>query len=75
MAEGPAAGLELVQALESSGTLAGYHLLPATRADLLRRLGRAAEAADAYQEALHQATTDTERRYLRRRIMEVAAES
>jgi RNA polymerase sigma-70 factor (ECF subfamily) len=75
MAHGPAAGLRLVDGLAESGSLAGYHLLPATRADLLRRLGRAAEAADAYQEALHQATTDTERRYLRRRIMEVAAES
>ena len=40
MAEGPAAGLELVAAIEDSGALAGYHLLPATRADLLRRLGR-----------------------------------
>jgi hypothetical protein len=48
MADRPAAGLELVEELESSGALAGYHLLPATRADLLRRLGRCAEAAGAY---------------------------
>ena len=41
MARGPLAGLELVEALEASGKLAGYHLLPATRADFLRRLGRA----------------------------------
>ena len=40
MARGPLAGLELVEALEASGQLAGYHLLPATRADFLRRLGR-----------------------------------
>ncbi|MGS2647733.1 sigma-70 family RNA polymerase sigma factor [Streptosporangium sp. LJ11] len=71
MAAGPAAGLELVEALGESGALAGYHLLPATRADLLRRLGRAAEAADAYREALELAATDTERRYLGRRLAEV----
>ena len=40
MADGPAAGLALVDALAAAGALAGYHLLPATRADLLRRLGR-----------------------------------
>ncbi len=45
MADGPDAGLRLVDALDASGALAGYHLLPATRADLLRRLGRHAEAA------------------------------
>ena len=45
MAEGPRAGLELVARLQASGELAGYHLLPATRADLLRRLGRDQEAA------------------------------
>ncbi|WP_329429866.1 RNA polymerase sigma factor [Streptosporangium sp. NBC_01495] len=72
MAAGPAAGLELVEALRESGALAGYHLLPATRADLLRRLGRAAEAEAAYREALKLAATDTERRYLGRRLAEVA---
>jgi RNA polymerase sigma-70 factor, ECF subfamily len=71
MAEGPAAGLELVEALEASGELAGYHLLPATRADLLRRLGRPKEAAAAYREALELAATDAERRYLSRRLSEV----
>jgi RNA polymerase sigma-70 factor (ECF subfamily) len=71
MAEGPAAGLELVEALEVSGELAGYHLLPATRADLLRRLGRHEEAAAAYHEALELAATDAERRYLSRRLSEV----
>jgi RNA polymerase sigma-70 factor, ECF subfamily len=70
MAQGPAAGLPLVAALEESGKLAGYHLLPATRADLLRRLGRLAEAAVAYREALELASTDAERRFLSRRLAE-----
>jgi RNA polymerase sigma-70 factor (ECF subfamily) len=71
MADGPAAGLMLVQALEASGALAGYHLLPATRADLLRRLERHAEAAAGYREALALASTEAERRYLTRRLAEV----
>jgi RNA polymerase sigma-70 factor (ECF subfamily) len=70
MAQGPAAGLPLVAALEASGKLAGYHLLPATRADLLRRLGRRSEAAAAYREALELAGTDAERRFLSRRLAE-----
>jgi RNA polymerase sigma-70 factor (ECF subfamily) len=71
MSEGPAAGLALVEALEASGKLAGYRLLPATRADLLRRLGRPTEAADAYREALGLAATDAERRHLARRLSEI----
>jgi RNA polymerase sigma-70 factor, ECF subfamily len=71
MADGPAAGLELVEALEASGALTGYHLLPATRADLLRRLDRRTEAAAAYREARELAATDAERRYLARRLAEV----
>ncbi len=47
MADGPEAGLRLVDALDATGALSGYHLLPATRADLLRRLDRRAEAAAA----------------------------
>jgi RNA polymerase sigma-70 factor (ECF subfamily) len=70
MARGPEAGLQLVAALEASGKLAGYHLLPATRADLLRRLGRHHEAAAAYREALELTSTDAERRYLGRRLAE-----
>ena len=70
MADGPAAGLDLVDALAASDALAGYHLLPATRADLLRRLGRADEAAAAYREALELVTSDAERRYLSRRLSE-----
>ena len=70
MARGPAAGLVLVEELEVSGKLAGYHLLPATRADFLRRLGRLPEAAAAYASALELASTDAERRYLTRRLEE-----
>jgi len=70
MAQGPAAALPLVAALEASGKLAGYHLLPATRADLLRRLGRQSEAAAAYRDALELASTDAERRFLSRRLAE-----
>jgi RNA polymerase sigma-70 factor (ECF subfamily) len=71
MAEGPEAGLLLAD--ELADALSGYHLLPATRADLLRRAGRRAEAADAYRTALDLAPTDAEQRYLRRRLDEVAA--
>ena len=72
MAQGPEAGLALVEDLEASGALPGYHLLPATRADLLRRLRRLEEAAVAYRAALDLAETDAERRYLARRLTEVA---
>jgi len=74
MAEGPAAGLALVEAVEASGALAGYHLLPATRADLLRRLERHAEAAAGYREALKLVATDAERRYLARRLAETTGQ-
>jgi RNA polymerase sigma-70 factor (ECF subfamily) len=72
MVDGPAAGLELVAALAASGALRGYHLLPATRADLLRRLGRTAEAAASYREALRLVPTEPERRFLTRRLAELA---
>jgi RNA polymerase sigma-70 factor (ECF subfamily) len=72
MAEGPAVGLALVDELDAAGALAGYHLLPATRADLLRRLARPDEAADAYRAALALVSTATERRYLQRRLAEVS---
>ena len=72
MAFGPGKALPLVTALEASGQLAGYHLLPATRADLLRRLGRLPEAALAYREALELASTDVERRFLSRRLAETS---
>jgi len=70
MADGPEAGLKLADALAASGKLTGYYLLPATRADLLRRLGRSAEAAVSYREALDLAVNDAERRYLARRLAE-----
>ena len=72
VADGPAAGLELVVDLEAPGALRGYHLLPATRADLLLRLGRRDEAAASYREALGLAGTDSERRFLTLRLAELA---
>ncbi|MFI5882784.1 RNA polymerase sigma factor [Streptomyces sp. NPDC051554] len=70
MAQHPDAGLELVAELERSGELADYHLLPATRADLLRRSGRTAEAAVAYERALELVENAAERRFLERRLAE-----
>jgi RNA polymerase sigma-70 factor, ECF subfamily len=72
MAFGPEAGLALVDDLAADGGLAAYYLLPATRADLLRRLNRGAEAVASYRQALELAPTDPERRYLARRITEIA---
>jgi RNA polymerase sigma-70 factor (ECF subfamily) len=71
MADGPEAGLVLVDALAATGALNGYYLLAATRADLLRRLRRNDEAARAYRQAGALAGTDAERRYLARRLDEV----
>jgi RNA polymerase sigma-70 factor, ECF subfamily len=71
MADGPAAGLFLVEQLEADGELSGYHLLAATRADFLRRLHRDEEAAVAYRRALDLATNEAERRYLGKRLAEV----
>jgi RNA polymerase sigma-70 factor (ECF subfamily) len=73
MADGPVAGLRLVAELEHSGALSGYYLLPATRADLLRRLGRNDQAASSYRRALELAPTDAERRYLARRLAETSS--
>ena len=70
MADGPTAGLAIVDALDASGRLAGYHLLPATRADMLRRLERHDDAAAAYRAAIELTTSETERRYLERRLAE-----
>jgi RNA polymerase sigma-70 factor, ECF subfamily len=68
MADGIPAGLALVDELAESGGLDGYYLLPATRADLLRRDGRLADAAAAYEQALQLAPSDAERHYLTRRL-------
>jgi RNA polymerase sigma-70 factor (ECF subfamily) len=72
MAGSPAAGLAIVDSLVQSRSLPDYHLLPAVRADLLRRLHRLDEAAVYYREALSLAHTDSERRFLRRRLRETA---
>lgn len=71
MRDGPAAGLELLDQLATDERLRGYHLLPAARADLLRRLGRREEAAAAYEEALTLVGNAAERAYLVRRLEEV----
>ena len=72
MAAGPEDALALLGRLDASGELRDYHLLHATRADFLRRLGRNSEAADAYHEALNLARTQPERRYLTKRLHEVS---
>jgi RNA polymerase sigma-70 factor (ECF subfamily) len=71
MVFGPQAGLEIVEALAEAGDLAGYHLLHAARADLMRRLGRPADAAESYRRALELATNESERRFLDRRLRAV----
>lgn len=70
MADGPAVGLQLVDQIAEAGELADHHLVAATRADLLRRLGRPAEAAAAYRRARDGTTNEGERRYLARRLAE-----
>jgi RNA polymerase sigma-70 factor, ECF subfamily len=72
MVEGPAAGLARLDALAEREGIRGYHLLPAARADLLRRAGRRAEATAAYAEALALVGNGAERRYLARRLAEVS---
>jgi RNA polymerase sigma-70 factor (ECF subfamily) len=71
---GEEAGLRILDELEARGALPGYHLLPAARADLLRRLGRTAEAASAYRQALELAGNPAEQRFLTRRLREVEKE-
>ncbi|CCH18140.1 RNA polymerase sigma factor [Micromonospora lupini] len=72
MRDGPDAGLALLDGLADDPRLRGYHLYPATRADLLRRLGRLDEAAAAYREALALVGTEPERAHLLRRLASVA---
>jgi RNA polymerase sigma-70 factor (ECF subfamily) len=71
MANGPQAGLEIIEELAERDDLDGYHLLHAARADLLRRMGSREEAARSYGRALELATNPSERRYLERRLKEV----
>ncbi len=72
MTEGAEPGLEWIEQLEAREELAGYYLLPAAKADLLRRLGRYAEARDAYRAALVLVKNPAERKYLAKRLTECA---
>jgi RNA polymerase sigma-70 factor (ECF subfamily) len=75
MADGPEPGLRLLDQLAISGVLAGYHLLPAARGDLLRRLGRHEQSAAAYREAIALVGGEVERRLLQRRLEHVERET
>jgi RNA polymerase sigma-70 factor, ECF subfamily len=74
MVSGPLAALDDIARLERDGRLDGYHYLPATKADLLRRLGRGAEARRAYEIALDLTQNPAERAFLASRIAEVSAQ-
>ncbi len=71
MAEGPRAGLALMESLEAD--LDAYHLLHAARADLFRRLGERERAAASYMRALMLAHNESERRFLEKRLREVSS--
>jgi RNA polymerase sigma-70 factor (ECF subfamily) len=73
MSSGIERGLALVDALDRRGELAEYHLLPTARAELLRRLGRHAEAAESYRRALALVSNEAERRHLEKRLREMVA--
>ncbi len=72
MRDGPAAGLALIEAILARGDLLDYHLAHAARADMLRRLGRKAEALASYRRALDLARQEPERRFLERRLRELS---
>jgi RNA polymerase sigma-70 factor, ECF subfamily len=72
MRDGPSAGLVLIEAILLRGDLGDYHLAHSARADMYRRLGRAAEARAAYQQALSLARQEAVRRFLDRRLRELA---
>jgi RNA polymerase sigma-70 factor (ECF subfamily) len=73
MRDGAAAGLALIDAILARGDLASYHLAHSARADLCRRLGRVEDARAAYQSALALTAQEPERRFLERRLRELAA--
>lgn len=73
MRDGPAAGLQLIEALLARGELADYHLAHAACADLNRRLGHWAAARTAYQRALQLSQQDADRQFLERRLSELPA--
>jgi RNA polymerase sigma-70 factor, ECF subfamily len=75
MAQGPAAGLAQIGDLEADGRLDAYRYLPATKADLLRRLGRWEAAAQAYRDALALTDNAAEREFLARRLTEVTGQT
>jgi RNA polymerase sigma-70 factor (ECF subfamily) len=72
MRDGPASGLALVDAVLARGQLDAYHLAHAARADLLRRLGRTADARAAYRRALELARQEPQRRFIEQRLNELA---
>ncbi|MCA1596759.1 MAG: RNA polymerase sigma factor [Chloroflexi bacterium] len=72
MRDGPLAGLVLIDAILNRGELLEYHLAHSARAELCRRLGRTAEARDAYEQALRLARQEPERRFIERRLRELA---
>ncbi|HVX10060.1 MAG TPA: RNA polymerase sigma factor [Pirellulales bacterium] len=73
MVDGPRPALAIIDALAASRELDGYHLLHAARADLLRRLGEPAQAAESYTRALELVANDSERQFLERRLLEMQA--
>lgn len=73
MRDGPAAGLAQIEAIAAQGHLRGYHLLHSAKADMMRRMGRNAEARKAYQDALDLAEQEPEKRFLMRRLGELPA--
>ncbi len=71
MRDGPGAGLKLIDAIIERGDLSEYHLVHAARAELCRRLGKMAEAREAYERALELARQEPERRFLEKRLGEL----
>jgi RNA polymerase sigma-70 factor, ECF subfamily len=72
MRDGPASGLALIDAILERGQLVAYHLAHAARADLLRRLGRGADARAAYQRALELTRQQPQRRFIKQRLNDLA---
>ena len=72
MVDGPEHALQLVDSIGKRGELNGYHMLPAVRGDLLRRMGRRDEAVAAYRQALNGVDLEPERRFLNARLAELS---
>jgi RNA polymerase sigma-70 factor (ECF subfamily) len=72
MAEGPEHGLTLIDELRDRGVLRGYYLLHSARGELLRRLGKFSDAAEAFDTALRLAGTEPERRFLHKQLLAVS---